>query len=114
MGEDEDGSRRMSERTPGPWVRIDTPDYAEIIAPATGTNVAMVAREADADLIAAAPDLLAALQAVLAHEIKSGEFHGLSDCNCINHSREAEKLYESGECPHQIARAAIAKAMGTE
>jgi hypothetical protein len=50
--------------TPGPWIRHDTPDYAEICSN-DGHAVAMVAREADANLITAAPDLLAALRAVV-------------------------------------------------
>lgn len=61
----------MSEarHTPGPWVRHDTADYAEI-HPASGKTrsaVALVGRAEDADLIAAAPDMLEALKAIRAH-----------------------------------------------
>lgn len=58
-----------AQHTPGPWCRLDTEDYAEIhLAPASGklvstsrTPIALVAKPADADLIAAAPELLEAL-----------------------------------------------------
>lgn len=49
--------------TPGPWARIDTPDYAEI-HPASGkakSPIALVGRAEDADLIAAAPEMAEAL-----------------------------------------------------
>jgi hypothetical protein len=51
-----------SKHTPGPWVRYDQ-DYAEIVTADHKSSVAMVARAEDADLIAAAPDLLAACEA---------------------------------------------------
>lgn len=50
--------------TPGPWARIDTPDYAEI-HPASGkakSPIALVGRAEDADLIAAAPEMAEALR----------------------------------------------------
>lgn len=48
----------MAERTQCPWTRRNTADYAEIVA---GDEViAMVRSGVDADLFAAAPDLLAA------------------------------------------------------
>jgi hypothetical protein len=49
--------------TPGPWVRHDTADYAEI-HPASGKQhsaIALVGKAADADLIAAAPEMHALL-----------------------------------------------------
>ena len=50
--------------TNGPWVREDTADYAEIW-PASGERgrsaVALVGTAADADLIAAAPELFGML-----------------------------------------------------
>lgn len=55
----------MSERhTKGPWRRVDTPDYAEIHAEATKGKqaIALVGDPNDANLIAAAPDLLEALR----------------------------------------------------
>lgn len=59
----------MSEReesvghTPGPWLRIDKADYAEIQAAFRPSSqaIALVGKPTDADLIAAAPDLLEAL-----------------------------------------------------
>ncbi|WP_143004922.1 hypothetical protein [Novosphingobium aromaticivorans] len=50
--------------TPGPWLRIDKAEYAEIQAAFRPSSqaVALVAKPADADLIAAAPELLAELQ----------------------------------------------------
>ena len=51
--------------THGPWKRFDTPDYAEI-HPKGGclpSPIALVGKPDDADLIAAAPDLLEALKA---------------------------------------------------
>jgi hypothetical protein len=53
--------------TPGPWERVDTPDYAEIHPKGERQwAIALVARAEDADLIAAAPDLLEALKALYA------------------------------------------------
>lgn len=45
------------EHTPGPWSRRDTETHAEIDAPGH-TTLAMVAKGEDANLIAAAPELL--------------------------------------------------------
>lgn len=49
----------MAEFTAGPWLRIDTADYAEIHAAfhPSSQAVALVAKPGDANLIAAAPDL---------------------------------------------------------
>jgi len=49
--------------TPGPWVRVDTADYAEIHQIGSRKSpIAIVANPADADAIAALPDLLEALK----------------------------------------------------
>ena len=48
--------------TPGPWTRVDTPDYAEIRAAGLSQPVALVGRAEDADAIASAPSLLEALR----------------------------------------------------
>ena len=55
--------------TPGPWLRIDGPDYAEIHAAFRPSSqaVALVGKPEDADLIAAAPDLATALKGALGH-----------------------------------------------
>ena len=49
--------------TPGPWIRHDTPHYAEIMA--GDTCIAIVARRADADAIAALPKMIATLKDVV-------------------------------------------------
>ena len=60
----------MTKHTPGPWKRQDTADYAEIVTTDERFVVAMVARETDADLIAAAPELLEALtDLVIYHDV---------------------------------------------
>jgi hypothetical protein len=53
----------VTQHTPGPWLRIDTADYAEIHAQFRPSSqaVALVGKPEDADLIAAAPDMMAAL-----------------------------------------------------
>ena len=55
-----------TKHTPGSWLRIDGPDYAEIHAAFRPSlqAVALVAKAGDADLIAAAPDLLYTLQCI--------------------------------------------------
>jgi hypothetical protein len=66
----------MPERkwTPGPWEREDTEDYAEIyqagMRPAS--PIALVGKPADANLIAATPELLEALKAVEADAVGIG------------------------------------------
>lgn len=53
----------VEKHTDGPWLRIDKADYAEIHAAfrPSSAAVALVGRPSDADLIAAAPELLEAL-----------------------------------------------------
>lgn len=61
----------MNKHTPGPWSLYRTPTYWGLKHPHTGRLLATVAHshqansEANAALIAAAPELLAALQAIL-------------------------------------------------
>jgi hypothetical protein len=77
--------------SPGPWAAGASTDrvYPHQIKDSEGTQVARAVLVADARLIAAAPELLAALQAIMA---------GVAGCQ-----RE----------PHwEAARAAIAKATG--
>lgn len=69
----------MSKHTPGPWVAADNRSPVRIVHQASADCIAMVyltdpvtkkrdaTHEANAKLIAAAPDLLAALQAVAWH-----------------------------------------------
>jgi hypothetical protein len=51
--------------------------------------------------------LEAALRDVLARDAESAPSGRPDDCNCINLSRDGEREYETGTCPHQIARAAL-------
>lgn len=50
--------------TEGPWERVDTADYAEIhpAGKRLRSAIALVEKPEDADLVAAAPDLLEALR----------------------------------------------------
>ena len=45
-----------------------------------------------------------ALERCLIRETAHAKVAGFGDCTCINFSREAETEYETGQCPHQIAR----------
>jgi len=47
------------------------------------------------------------IEELLAYEQARARLLGLSDCTCIGHSRVAERAYETGQCPHQKARAAL-------
>lgn len=49
--------------TEGPWERVDTADYAEIhpVGKRLRSAIALVAKAEDADLVAAAPEMLEAL-----------------------------------------------------
>ncbi len=80
-------------RRSGFKLRIE--DYAR-------TNIAV--RDAEiARLRERAERLEAALRDVLDRDAK-----GDLECGCININRSTEREYESGRCPHQRARAAIA------
>lgn len=92
--------------TPGPWAisRLATPDYAPefgIYAEGSQRDLARVVgpnSEADAQLIKAAPKLLAACYAVL------------HDCNDIDMVESNEPGREKG--PWQMLNEAIAEALG--
>ena len=93
----------MSKHTPGPWVVESLVDGFDIHAPEPGCFVATtsdpemiwgaVTRKGDAHLIAAAPELLEALEELLA---------------CT----EGQAIYNFMEPQKKKARAAIAKAKG--
>lgn len=55
-------------------------------------------------LLITAADLIAKLQAALAAVL---ERDGGKACRCIHHSRDAEREYEIGGCPHQKAVALL-------
>lgn len=93
----------MSKHTPGPWIVYEFVDGYDIRAPEAECYVATasdpeavwgaIGREEDARLIAAAPELLEALENLLkVHEGEGGTQHNAAD----------------------MARAAIAKAKGEE
>lgn len=83
----------MNDYTPGPWeVRPDM----SVEDTETGTTIAAFCEEANARLIAAAPDLLAALEAVMQH---------FDPWSMPESASQPMRAYED-------ARAAIAKALG--
>ncbi|HEY8343348.1 MAG TPA: hypothetical protein VIK75_10220 [Calditerricola sp.] len=104
----------MSKHTPGPWhVRYD--EHCDLYhvqspsPPAEGPDVASFCTLADARLIAAAPDLLEALQTLL------GDYRDLLQ----DYSEEREKdgwdaIAEDDAPAIAKARAAIARATGQE
>ena len=102
--------------TPGPWARIDTPDYAEI-HPASGkakSPIALVGRAEDADLIAAAPEMAEALRPFAAlleiFEQKAGNRPLEGEiCSWIDH-RVGERTLTVEQLV--AARAALKKAGG--
>lgn len=98
----------MSKHTPGPWVtaeRIKTAriDDARMVRPADhcnykhGATAIVGTSEADANLIAAAPELLVALQLMVDRFIDTEGSYGVWENEAI-----------------EAARAAIAKATGGE
>ena len=95
-----DALRDRVGHTEGPWLRVDTADYAEIRAAGASQAVALVGKPADADLIAAAPELLEALVEAERH---FGPFAEIT----INGQRDPEDVRVTA-----LIRAAIAKATG--
>lgn len=88
----------MSKHTPGPWrlqPRRDVTDEYQCFLEPMGMHIPDVISEADASLIAAAPELLAALTQIAA----------------MPHSNPTGDTLH-GPCPKCIAEAAIAKAEG--
>ena len=111
----------MSKHTPGPWFAQDTRlvgGQVAVVGPnhdrkAGEQGVMVVAhvngrsgeQGANARLIAAAPDLLAALQLVLVAD-------SISPGDCYNPDGSPNKLWGSIDEAKAAARAAIAKATG--
>jgi hypothetical protein len=55
-------------------------------------------------LTAEVSGLRAACLALLDYEADGAKLmHGMSDCSCMTRSRDAERAYETGKCPHQVA-----------
>lgn len=97
----------MTEHTPGPWEAYKTSPTDShgwgVAAGSRGCITCSVAHEADARLIAAAPDLLAALEA-WGQAVTSADGRLLTFFPGIVENAVAEA--------HDAARAAIAKARG--
>lgn len=97
----------MTEHTSGPWqINHDDGKGHYLIGPRIGENVGMAFGKTDAKIMAAAPDLLTALEAAFI------ALQGLCEHSCFEDN--APEFNEGGE-PYeacQQARAAIAKAKG--
>ncbi len=98
-----DSAAEKTEHTLGPWERVDTPDYAEIHprGERLKSAIALVGSPEDANLIAAAPDMLAALlnvRKIISEAAQTGFNWKDGDW--------ADRLYES----QQMTSAAISKA----
>lgn len=100
--------------TPGPWRRWDASSYAEILSPTGSPSapLAMVAKAEDANLIAAAPELLAAL-----HEGRRaiGDHNAPDDCYATG-PMTGDPIRDLVQCPAcsfiVMHDAAIARATG--
>ena len=79
--------------TPGPWIVFMGEAFFHILPAGRPGEVASCAKSDNADLIASAPDLLAALQAVM-HEWREG--YGL---RCEKQVRAAITKATTGEQP---------------
>ena len=91
-----------TQHTPGPWV-VDPDTATATVRSASGTSVARCYRgDEDARLIAAAPELLAALRAIQAR------IKGVWDDSDL--VKFGELMVDSNEDILDIAEAAIAKA----
>lgn len=100
----------MSEHTPGPWEIERGADEFLSYGCHVGPAVLLFARhpmgarcEADARLIAAAPDLLEALKDIEEYGVRRRESHG---------DTLEKRLMDTVEDIKEMARAAIAKATG--
>lgn len=90
----------MADYTPGPWeVRPDM----SVEDTETGTTIAAFCEEANARLIAAAPDLLAVLEAV---QDGMGSWSACPVCSAGHGDTHADY------CEYRLVIAAIAKARG--
>ena len=113
----------MSKHTPGPWL-LENRGYKFIVSKPgdgyitrdvcrmDGSTMAAFEQEANAQLIAAAPDLLEALKTVTSHLVaahslleRGGKKAAASDRMFAQMMKDYEKAFEAG-------RAAIAKAGG--
>lgn len=49
------------------------------------------------------------MRLLVVRETEHARLRGFSDCCCMALSRSAEREYETGKCPHQLARGALEK-----
>lgn len=83
------------------WIgRRDT--LVELIEKVDAAPTAALSADREGEAVAVPRELLDAL--LKRDSVK--RFNG--ECGCINHSRDAEREYESGKCPHQRLRALLA------
>ena len=101
--------------TPGPWrwsanpsggARVDAAriGIADVLSRAGVAHPVQESCIANARLIAAAPDLYEALEALLDHPVDMG-------ANCLGSCRPGINEHEA-DCPYSLASAALAKARG--
>jgi len=93
----------MSKHTPGPWKAIISENVANVVCAENGIGVARVIDDDDARLIAAAPQMLEALEACAAY------WHYKRSPGIPEHS---ELVSLSAEQAQKLIRAAIAAAKG--
>ena len=112
----------MTPTTPGPWharprnINNDLTQDAiaglgwDVLGPPEPMLRGQFAKAADAYLVAAAPDILAALEGLLIHDVEwAKQRTGREICwECSNWREEGH----TKDCPFGNARAAIAKAKG--
>lgn len=88
--------------TPGPW-HLSTDGFTTMITDANGDEVYIGANEANARLIAAAPELLEALQDIANHHEHQRDLWSSEECADADQARYHEEQRD-------VAIAAIAKA----
>ena len=103
--------------TPGPWDRSIPPaekhpfiwsKQNKYVAQIIALGMSCEEAEANADLIVAAPDLLAALE-----EIADDDCHG-GCVPCRQQCHNVDQLLDEIACLREIARSAISKATGED
>lgn len=98
----------MSAHTPGPWRWFNYPDGRKLLAGSPAAvihcpDAPMTVESADANLIAAAPELLEACKDAL---------NAVPECNCPLGEGGRGDAGCSGTCSYALLTAAIAKAEG--
>ena len=94
-----------TKHTPGPWYEASTGNHQGlIISESTSANVAVSYDKDDAQIIAAAPDMLQALK-----RMNSLYLMMMKQCNLADSALSGECIMEMNEAPGQAVKA-IAKA----